>query len=215
MDAGMFENDEQIFTIMAETINKCGYENRVGIQIDVAADTYFDKSTGLYTGVFDATPRDRAALVDFYKYLVKTYPIVILEDPLNEDDYEGHAILCQELDIQIVGDDLFTTNAERVRKGIQAKGANTVLLKVNQVGTITQASEMVTLAYDYGYGIMPCQSRGEALAICDYCVGFSAGTVRGSGLLMFGNRFMEIERELGPRAQFPGKHGLKGRRFAL
>ena len=214
-DAGKFENDEQVYTLLAEVIAKCGYEGKAGIQIDCASDTYYNKEKKIYEGIFNATPKDRDDMIAYYKHLVKTLPIVILEDPLNEEDYEGTATLTNEVDIQIVGDDLFTTNAERVEKGVKAGGANCVLLKVNQVGTITQASEMVSLAYNNGYGVMPCQSRGEGVAITDYCVGFGTGTVRGCGLFHFGNRFKEIEAELGPRAQFAGKHGLKGRRFAL
>jgi len=214
-DHGVFESDEEIFKLLAEVISNCGYEGRCGIQIDAASDTYYNKADKLYEGIFNSVPKDRDAMIDYYKHLVTTLPIVILEDPLNEEDYEGHAILVKELGIQIVGDDLFTTNTERVKKGIEVRGANCVLLKVNQVGTITQASEMIALAYDNGYGVMPCSSRGEGSAIVDYCVGFGAGTVRGGGLNDAGNRFKAIEKELGPRARFAGKHGLKGARFSL
>lgn len=215
IDTGLFDNDEEIFKVLTEVIVDCGFENRVGIQIDAAADTYYNKDKQLYEGIYNSTPKNRDDMIDYYKHLVDTLPIVIIEDPLNEEDYEGHAILVKELGIQIVGDDLYTTNAERVQKGILAKSANCVLLKVNQVGTITQASEMITLAYDYGYGVMPCQSRGEGVTIADYCVGFNTTTVRNAGLFQFGNRFMDIEKELGPRAQFAGKHGLKGSKFEL
>ena len=215
IDAGMFSNDEEIFKTLADVIAGCGFEGKVGIQIDAASDTYYNKENKLYEGIFNSVPKDRDAMIDYYKHLVSTLPIVILEDPLNEEDYDGHAILVKELGIQIVGDDLFTTNTERVKKGIMAGGANCVLLKVNQVGTITQASEMISLAYNNGYGVMPCQSRGEGVAIVDYCVGFGTGTVRGSGLFQFGNRFIDIEKELGSRVQFAGKHGLKGARFEM
>jgi len=215
IDSGLFDNDEEIFKVLGEVIVNCGYENKVGIQIDAASDTYYNKEKKLYEGIFNSIPKDRDDMIDYYKHLVDTLPIVIIEDALNEEDYDGHAILVNELGIQIVGDDLFTTNTERVKKGILAGGANCVLLKVNQVGTITQASEMITLAYDNGYGVMPCQSRGEGVAIVDYCVGFNTGTVRNAGLFQFGNRFMDIEKELGPRVQFAGKHGLKGAKFEL
>lgn len=79
-----------------------------------------------------------------------------------------------------MGDDLFTTNSKRVVQGIKAGAANTVLLKVNQIGTISESLEMIQLAYENGYGVMPCSSRGEGISIVDYCVGINAGTIRES-----------------------------------
>ncbi len=135
---------------------------------------------------------------------------MILEDPLDENDYEGHAILTRELGIQIVGDDLFTTNIERLKHGIEVGACNTIFLKVNQIGTISEASDVVQLAHSKGYGVMPCANRGEGTDIADYAVGLSAGTIRESGLDPTANRFLEIESELGSRAKFLGKAGLKG-----
>jgi enolase len=87
-------------------------------------------------------------------------------------------------------------------------------MKVNQIGTITQALDMAETAYAHGYGVMPCNSRGEGTDIADYCVGVNAATVRESCLGHTGNRFLAIEAELGQRAVFPGKGGLKGAKFA-
>ena len=88
-----------------------------------------------------------------------------------------------------------------------------MLLKVNQVGTISEAFEMVRLAYRHGYGVEPCSSRGEGPEIADYCVGLLAGTVRNRAIGAVGNRFLEIEEELGPSAHFVGKAGIKGRKL--
>ena len=118
-------------------------------------------------GLFSAEPKTKDELCELYRWMVKEYPFVIIEDPLNEDDYEGTALLTRELGIQVVGDDLFTTNPERVQKGIEVGAANTVLLKVNQIGTISEALDMVQLAYRNGYGVMPCSSRGEGADIAD------------------------------------------------
>jgi enolase len=148
-------------------------------------------------------------MIEMYKEMVKTYPIIVLEDPLDEEDYEGHARLTRELDIQIVGDDLFTTNVERLKKGMEVGACNAVLLKVNQIGTISEAFDTVKLAYRNGYGLMPCSSRGEGIDIADYSVGLGAGTVRESGVGASGNRFLAIEAELGARAKFLGIEGLK------
>ena len=92
--------------------------------------------------------------------------------------------------------------------------ANAVLLKVNQVGTISETMEMVQLAYRNGYGVMPCESRGEGEAIADYCVGINACAVREMAVGIVANRFLEIERELGTKARFTGTKGLRGRRFS-
>jgi enolase len=145
--------------------------------------------------------------------MVRDYPFVILEDPFDEDDYETTAALTKAIDIQVVGDDLFTTNPERVQQGIAVGAANTVLLKVNQIGTITEAFEMIQLAYRNGYAVMPCSSRGEGSDIADYCVGINAGSVRETGIGPGANRFLKIEQELGPRAKFAGRRGLQGARF--
>ncbi len=209
---GVVKHDRELWGLMAETIGKCGYSGKVGLQVDVAAGTYWEKDKGKFVGLFSAEDKTRDDLIKFYQQMVKEYPFVILEDPLDEDDYEGHAILTKELGIQIVGDDLFTTTPSRVQQGVDLGAANTVLLKVNQVGTISEAFEMVRLAYRHGYGVMPCSSRGEGADIADYTVGLMCTTVRGSGIGPTGNRFLQIEAELGPRAEFLGKKGIKGAR---
>jgi len=215
LPVGSTKSDSEVWDLAAQTIIKCGYEGKVGIQIDVASDSYYDHKTGIYEGLFNADKRDRDQQIAFLIDMVKNYPIVCLEDPLYEDDYEGTAILTSKIDIQVVGDDLFTTNPDRVKEGIKAGAANCVLLKVNQIGTISESFDMIQLAYDNDYGVMPCSSRGEGVDIVDYSVGINAGTIRESGLYAPGNRFLEIEAELGKRARFAGKNGFKGSRFAL
>lgn len=211
--AGYVQHDRQLWDLMVETIARLGYEGKVGVQVDVASETYWEEEQGKYIGIFSAEPKTKDDLFDIYRLMTREYPFVILEDPLDEDDYEGTAALTRELDIQIVGDDLFTTDPVRVQKGIDAGAANTVLLKVNQIGTISEAFDMVQLAYRNGYGVMPCSSRGEGADIADYCVGLNCGTVRESATGPTGNRFLQIEAELGRRACFLGRRGLKGRRF--
>ena len=206
---GAIRCEEEIWQAAAENIACCGYEGKVGLFADFAASEYYDKASGVYQGIFDAQKRTRDEQIEYICKMVKTYPFVSLEDPLDEDDFEGTAILTRKLDIQVVGDDLFTSNPERVKMGIAAGAATTVLLKVNQIGTISEALEMVQTAYDAGYSVIPCASRGEgATAIADYCVGLNATTVRECGLKEESNRFIEIERELGVRARFLGKDAL-------
>jgi enolase len=206
---GLVKHDRELWEWMAQAIAQDGYEGKVGIQVDVAAATYYNKATDKFVGLFSAEGKTREDLIELYRDMVNNYPFVIIEDPLDEEDYEGHAILTKDLGIEIVGDDLFTTNVERVQHGIALGAANAVLLKVNQIGTISEAFDMVRLAYHHGYGVMPCDSRGEGVAIADYTVGLNAGHLREGALGEIGNRFLEIEAELGSRAQFAGRAGLK------
>lgn len=212
--AGVVRSDTELWDLMAETIAKYGYEGKIGVQVDIASDTYFNKATQKFEGLFDSTPRTMEELFQFLVDMPKKWPFIIMEDPLPEDDYEMTGEFTRLVDIQVTGDDLFTTNPARVLEGIKYGAANTVLLKVNQIGTITEAFDMVSLAYQNNYGVMPCSSRGEGVDICDYSVGLKVGTVRESGVGEAANRFIEIEEELGSRVKFAGKHGLKGSRFA-
>ncbi len=203
---GTVKHDRELWQAMTEAIENTGYMNRVGIQIDVAAGTYYDRDKGVFRGLFSEEELTRAELIDLYHEMVKTFPVVILEDPLEENDFQGHAILAKELGIEIVGDDLFVTNPVRLQKGIDVGAANTMLLKVNQVGTMSEAFDAVELAYRYGYGVMPCASRGEGEAIADYVVGLGTEQMRGGAT---SNRLLSIETELGSTAKFLGKKGLK------
>jgi enolase len=206
---GIVQHDSELWDLMVEAIDKTGYEGRIGIQVDVAAGTYYDEEKELYIGLFSAADKTREEMIALYQDTVKRYPFVIIEDPLDEDDFEGHAILAGTLGIEVVGDDLFTTNLERVRHGIEMGAANAVLLKVNQIGSITEAFDMIQYAYRHNYGIMPCNSRGEGIAIADYTVGLGCGHLREGATGPVGNRFLEIEEELGSRAVFAGIRGLK------
>lgn len=207
---GIYNSDKEIWEDMLKTISEAGYDGKMGFQMDVATDTYHNKEDGKYYGLFDNTPKTKEQLYDFYMQIIKDYPFVIIEDPFNEDDYDTTAALTKESGIQIVGDDLFTTNPKRVAYGISKDAANTVLLKVNQVGTISEAFDMIQYAYKFGYGVMPSDSRGEGTSIADYAVGINAGSIRESAIGDRGNRFLEIEAELGSSAKFIGAAGLKG-----
>lgn len=207
---GIYNSDKEIWEDMLKTISEAGYDGKMGFQMDVATDTYHNKEDGKYYGLFDNTPKTKEQLYDFYMQIIKDYPFVIIEDPFNEDDYDTTAALTKESGIQIVGDDLFTTNPGRVAYGVSKEAANTVLLKVNQVGTISEAFDMIQYAYKFGYGVMPSDSRGEGTSIADYAVGINAGSIRESAIGDRGNRFLEIEAELGSSAKFIGAAGLKG-----
>jgi enolase len=206
---GVVKDDRRLWDLMLEAVQVEGYEGRMGFQVDVAATTFYDESTDRYLGLFSEGAKSRDDMYRRYHEMVRNWPFIIIEDPLHELDYEGHAVLTRELGIEIVGDDLFTTNTERVQQGIEMGACNSVLLKVNQIGTITESFDMVELAYRHGYGVMPCDSRGEGAAIADYTVGLGCGHLREGALGPRGNRFLEIEAELGSRARFAGKPGVK------
>jgi enolase len=206
---GVVQHDREIWALMAEAIDRLGYDGQIGLQVDIAAGTYFRAADGLYAGLFSDGPKTREDLARLYEEMTTDFPFLILEDPLDEDDYEGHASLTRSLNVEIVGDDLFTTNSERLLQGIGAGAATTMLLKVYQIGTISQAFDAVRLAYRHGYGVMPCDSRGEGSDIADYSVGLSTGHLREGAIGPTGNRFLAIEAELGTRAVFAGRSGLR------
>ncbi len=210
VDAALVDQDTELWDIMLDSIKVAGYEGKIGIQADIAASTYYDQEKQVYSGLFSRVDKTRQDMIDYYKYIISKYPIMILEDPLDENDYAGHAILTRELGINVMGDDLFTTNTERLAHGIAVGACNTMLLKVNQIGTITEAFDAVQLAYRHGYGVAPCASRGEGDAIADYGVGLNSGIMSGGGMGPTVNRFLQIEIELGSRARFLGRQGLKG-----
>ncbi|MBN2240198.1 MAG: hypothetical protein JW712_10525 [Dehalococcoidales bacterium] len=206
---GVVEHEREIWDVMTEALEKAGFTNKMGIQVDVAAGTYYNNERGIYEYLFSREDKTREDMIQLYHNMVKDYPFVIIEDPMDEDDFEGHAILTKELGIQVVGDDLFSTNLDRLRQGIAVGACNSVLLKVNQVGSITEAFDMVQIAYQKGYSIMPCPSRGEGADIADYSVGINATTIRESSMGPTANRLQQIELELGSKAIFLGKDALK------
>ncbi len=187
------------------SIINCGYEGQIGIYFDCAADCYYEEDIDRYVGLFMPGERTRDEVIALLNF-VDHYPIVSLEDPLREDDFEGHALATQELGIEIVGDDLFTTNIERLRQGIAVGAAKSMVLKITQVGSVTEALAACRLALANGYNVHPCGSRGDRDSIGDFAVGLNAGQVRAAGH----NRLLEIEDELGAAAVWLGKAAYKG-----
>jgi enolase len=209
LPVGAIKHDKEFWEVMARAIEKVGAAGRVGIQVDVAAGTYWEKDKGQFVGLFSAEPKSPDELIELYKWMTAQYPFVVLEDPMDEIDYVGHAQVTAALPhVETVGDDLYTTNPARVAEGAKVKATDAMLLKVNQIGTISEAFAAVRLCYDNGMGVMPCESRGEGDAIADYTVGLNCGHLRESALGHSGNRFTQIEAELGSRAVFAGPKGL-------
>jgi len=208
--AGVISDDRELLDIMTESIVENGFEGKVGIYFDCAADCYYEADIDRYVGHFMPGERTRDEQIALLKSYVDNFPILSLEDPLHEEDFEGHAIATQELGIEVVGDDLFTTNIERLRQGIAAGAANSMVLKITQVGTVTEALAACREAQAHGYNVHPCGSRGDNDSIGDFAVGLNAGQSRATGH----NRTLDIEEELGRSAVWMGKAAYKGRRNA-
>jgi len=204
--AGVIDHDRELLELMTESIVNCGYEGQVGIYFDCAADCYYEEEIDKYVGLFCPGEKTRDEVIAQLLEFVTAYPIVSLEDPLREDDFEGHAIATQELGIEIVGDDLFTTNIERLKQGVAVGAASSMVLKITQVGTVTEAMEACHYCLTHGYNVHPCGSRGDNATIGDFAVGLNAGQVRASGH----NRLLEIEDDLGESAGWMGKAAYTG-----
>ncbi|MBL7198833.1 MAG: phosphopyruvate hydratase [Anaerolineae bacterium] len=204
--AGVIDHDRELLDVMTESIARCGYEGKVGIYFDCAADCYYEENIDRYVGLFSPGEKSRDELIELYLDFVTNYPVVSLEDPLREEDFEGHALVTKELGIEVVGDDLFATNVERLKQGISMGAANSMVLKITQVGTVSEALAACRLALANGYNVHPCGSRGDRDSIGDFAVGLNAGQVRAGGH----NRLLTIEEELGRAAVWPGKAAYKG-----
>jgi len=202
--------------ILIQAIKAAGYDpwNQVVIALDVASTQFYREDKGVY--VLEGTEYTREQLIDFYEKLVSEYPIVSIEDPLQEEDFEGFAEITRRLrsKVLIVGDDLFTTNPARLKKGIDLKAGNAILVKVNQVGTLSETLEVVKMAFTNGYRAVISHRSGETedTSIADISVGVGAGLIktgapaRGERTAKY-NRLLEIEEEL-DNPRYPGFSAL-------
>ena len=191
--------------ILILAIKVAGYDpwNQVVIALDAASTQFYREDKGVY--VLEGTEYTRERLIDLYEKLVSEYPVVSIEDPLQEEDFEGFAEITRRLGskVLIVGDDLFTTNPTRLKKGIDLKAGNAILVKVNQVGTLSETLEVVKMAFTNGYRAVISHRSGETedTSIADISVGVGAGLIktgapaRGERTAKY-NRLLEIEEEL-------------------
>ncbi|MCD6530364.1 phosphopyruvate hydratase [Candidatus Bathyarchaeota archaeon] len=201
----------EVFEIISKAIEEEGYGDDFILASDAAATHMYNEKTGKYR--YRGREVSREELMDIYEDLVETYPLRSIEDPLHEDDFEGHAELTKRLNIQIVGDDLFTSNIKRLMKGVQTHAANTVLLKVNQIGTLTEALETASYAKRNGYGVLVSERSGqtEDTWLADLAVAINAGQIkngaptRSERVAQF-NQLLRIEEELGEAAKYAGKN---------
>ena len=189
-------------------IERLGYKDKFVLSLDCAASHFYNRKTGRYTLMGKEITREE--LMNFYKDLVSSYPLQSIEDPLDEEDFDGFAELARTLNIQIVGDDLFVTNINRLRKGIEKGAANALLLKVNQIGTLSEALDAAQFAFRNSYGVQVSERSGETedTWLADLTVGLNAGQIK-TGITRSErtakyNRLLQIEEELGPAAKYAG-----------
>jgi enolase len=224
-DEGGFAPDlasaEEAIDLILRAIENAGYSagEDVFLAIDVASSELFQD--GKYNFKGEGKSYSSKELIKYYSYLVEKYPIISIEDPLSEDEWEDWKFLTEELGdrVQIVGDDLFVTNKERLKKGILEGCANSILVKVNQIGTLTEALEAVELAKRGGFTPIISHRSGETedTTIADLAVGVNASQIKAGSTCRTDrvakyNQLCRIEEELGKRAKFLGKEAFKGKR---
>ena len=208
-DEGGFAPDLQSntegFELIMEAIRKAGYEpgKDVCLAIDVAASEFY--KDGKYNLVGEGRSLTTDELIDFYEELVNKYPIISIEDPVDENDWDGFTKITERLGnkIQLVGDDLFVTNKKCLQMGIDKHAGNAILLKVNQIGTITETLETIELAREHGYATIISHRSGETedTTIADLAVGLNLGQIKTGSMsrtdrICKYNQLMRIEEEL-------------------
>ncbi|QSR25646.1 phosphopyruvate hydratase [Nocardioides aromaticivorans] len=205
------ESNRAALDLIGEAVAKAGYElgKDVVLALDVAASEFFDD--GAYT--FEGAKKSADEMIAYYADLVANYPIVSIEDPLNEDDWDGWKAITDALGdkTQLVGDDLFVTNVERLQRGIAGGQANALLVKVNQIGSLTETLDSVDLAHRNGYRCMMSHRSGETedttiadLAVATNCGQIKTGAPARSERVAKYNQLLRIEDELGDAARYAG-----------
>lgn len=209
---------KEALAFIVKSIESAGYKpgEDVCIALDAASSEFYED--GKYNMKGEGKVFTNAELVGYYEELANEFPIVSLEDGMAEDDWEGWKMLTDRLGgkIQLVGDDLFVTNTERLKMGIEKKIANSILIKVNQIGSLTETLNAIDMAHKAGYTAVVSHRSGETedATIADIVVATGAGQIKTGSLsrsdrLAKYNQLIRIEEELGNRAVYPGKKALK------
>lgn len=203
--------------LIVEAISLAGYKvgSQIALALDVASTEFFDEASGSYN--FEGSKKSAAEMVAYYSELLANYPLVSIEDPLAEDDWSGWAQMTAELGdkVQIVGDDLYVTNPERLQKGIDLAAGNSILVKVNQIGTLTETMDAVSLAQRHGMKAIISHRSGETedTYIADLAVATNAGQIKTgaparSERVAKYNQLLRIEEELGDSAVYAGRQAF-------
>ncbi|MDO6846571.1 phosphopyruvate hydratase [Priestia megaterium] len=209
-------SNREALEVIVEAITKAGYEAGKDIQLgmDVASSEFFNKETGKYDLAGEGrTGVTSAEMVDFYEQLVNEFPIVSIEDGLDENDWDGHKLLTERIGgkVQLVGDDLFVTNTKKLAQGIEQGVGNSILIKVNQIGTLTETFEAIEMAKRAGYTAVVSHRSGETedATIADIAVATNAGQIKTGSMsrtdrIAKYNQLLRIEDELGVLAVYDG-----------
>jgi enolase len=219
--APSLKSNVEALEVILEAITKAGYTpgEQIGILLDPAASEFYDAEKGKY--IFkksDKSERTSGQMVEFWADWVRQYPIISIEDGMAEDDWDGWQLMTQALGdkIQLVGDDIFVTNTERLAQGIEQGIANSILIKLNQIGTITETLAAMRMATEAGYSSVVSHRSGETEDpfIADFVVATNAGQIKtGSASrtdrICKYNQLLRIEEELGASAQFAGRKAFK------
>merc|ERR1719446_1833297 len=213
------DNDEAL-DILMDAIEKSGHKDKTKIATDVAASEFYNADTKKYDLDFknpnspDSMKKSTEELIEYYKVWLKKYPLVSIEDPFDQDDWDAYTKFMNAVgkDVQVVGDDLLVTNPKRIKKGMECNACNALLCKVNQIGSITESIEAVTMCQNAGWGVMVSHRSGETedTFIADLVVGMRAGEIKTgapcrSERLAKYNQLIRIEEELGPLAKYAGE----------
>lgn len=212
-------SNEEALAVIVEAIEKAGYVpgKDVYLAIDTAATELYDEETGIYNLAGEGVKKTAAEMVDFYETLVNKYPIISIEDGLAEEDWTGWHMLTERLGdrVQLVGDDLFVTNTKRLAKGIAENTANSILIKVNQIGTLTETLEAIEMAKEAGYTAVVSHRSGETddTTIADIAVATNAGQIKTGAPSRIDrvakyNQLLRIEEELDDIALYKGLKGF-------
>ncbi len=207
-------NEDAIRAIL-EAVERAGYEagKDIKIALDVAASEFYDSEKDNYNLTGEGVVRTADEMVDYYEMLCEKYPVISIEDGLAEDDWKGWKILTERLGnrIQLVGDDLFVTNTKRLSDGIEKGIANSILIKVNQIGTLTETFDAIEMAKKAGYTAVVSHRSGESedTTIADIVVGLNAGQIKTGSLsrtdrIAKYNQLLRIEERLGDAGQYAG-----------
>ena len=213
-------SNEEAIEVVLEAIAAAGYRpgEQVAIALDPAASEFYDRASGRY--VFkksDRSARTPEKMVEFWADWVRQFPIVSLEDGMSEDDWPGWKLLTKELGskVQLVGDDIFVTNPKIFARGIAEKIANAILIKLNQIGTVTETIEAIEMARQAGYRAVVSHRSGETedTFIADFVVAMGTGQIKtGSASrtdrIAKYNQLLRIEEELGAQARYPGRRSV-------
>ncbi len=216
------KSDEQAIEFILEAIEKAGYkaEEEVSIAIDAAATEFYDNDSKTYNLKNYGNNISSDKLIEMWETWIKKYPIISLEDPMSEDNWDGWNKLNKKIGdkIQIIGDDLFTTNIKRLKKGIDLKSANAILIKMNQIGTISETIETINMAKENNFNIIISHRSGETedTSIADFAVAFKSkqiktGSLSRSERVAKYNRLIRIEEKLGKKAIFENPFILKNK----